>query len=85
MAMETVHPGRIIQTGCLGDSLSVTDAAKKLGVSRNMLWRVVNGARGISPEMALKLEAAGWSTAEFWLRIQTAYDLEQARQKQTAA
>ncbi len=85
MAMETVHPGRIIQTGCLGDSLSVTDAAKKLGVSRNMLLRVVNGARGISPEMALKLEAAGWSTAEFWLRIQTAYDLEQARRKQTAA
>ena len=85
MAMDTVHPGRIIQTGCLGDSLSVTAAAKKLGVSRNTLSRVINGASGISPEMAIKLEAAGWSSAEFWLRIQTAYDLEQARRKQDAA
>ena len=63
----------------------MTAAAKKLGVSRNTLSRVINGASGISPEMAIKLEAACWSSAEFWLRIQTAYDLEQARRKQDAA
>ena len=41
--------------------------------------RVLNGHAAISPEMAIRLEKAGWSNAEFWLRRQIAYDLVQAR------
>ncbi len=77
------HPGRIIQENCLEPlGLSVTDAAKGLGVARHTLSRVLNGHAAISPEMAIRLEKAGWSNAEFWLRRQTAYDLAQARRRQ---
>ena len=74
------HPGRSIKDACLEPvGLTVTEAAKVLGVARHTLSRVLNGQAGISPEMAIRLEKAGWSTAEHWLRLQLAYDLSQAR------
>ena len=74
------HPGRSIRENCLEPlGLNVTDAARVLGVARHTLSRVLNGRSAVSPEMAIRLEKAGWSTAEFWLRRQTAYDLVQAR------
>ena len=59
--------------------LNVSQAARILGVARHTLSRVLHGHAGVSPEMALRLEKAGWSNAEFWLRRQTSYDLAQAR------
>ena len=59
------HPGRGLRQDCAEAGLSVTAAAKKLGVARVTFSRVLNGQAGISPEMALKLEAAGWSNARF--------------------
>ena len=81
MAMKNPpHPGRSIKENCLAPlGLSVTEAAKVLGVARHTLSRVLNGHAAISPEMAIRLEKAGWSNAEFWLRRQIAYDLVQAR------
>ena len=81
MAMKNPpHPGRSIRENCLEPlGLNVTDAARVLGVARHTLSRVLNGHSAVSPEMAIRLEKAGWSTAEFWLRRQTAYDLVQAR------
>ena len=77
------HPGRSIQLTCLEPlGLSVTEAAKGLGVARHTLSRVLNGHAGISAEMAIRLEKAGWSNAEFWLGLQAAYDLAQARLRQ---
>ena len=74
------HPGRSIQENCLAPlGLSVTEAARVLGVARHTLSRVVNGHASISPQMAIRLEKAGWSNAEFWLRRQTTWDLAQAR------
>ena len=74
------HPGRSIKNGCLEPlKLNVTEAAKVLGVARHTLSRVLNGHAAISPDMAIRLEKAGWSNAEFWLRRQTSYDLSQAR------
>ena len=49
------------------------------GVARHTLSRVLNGHAAISPDMAIRLEKAGWSSADFWLSRQTAYDLAQAR------
>jgi addiction module HigA family antidote len=57
----------------------VTEGARVLGVARHTLSRVVNGQAGVSPEMAIRLEKAGWSNADHWLRLQMAYDLSQAR------
>ena len=59
------HPGEIIRDQCLEPlGLSVTDAAKGLGVTRKALSELLNGHAGISPEMALRLERAFDSTAE---------------------
>ena len=81
MAMNNpTHPGRSIRENCLEPlGLNVTQAAQVLGVARHTLSRVLNGHAAISPEMAIRLEKAGWSNAEFWLRRQTTYDLVQAR------
>lgn len=77
------HPGRSIKDACLVPlGLSVTDGAKVLGVTRNQLSRVINAQSGISPEMAIRLEKAGWSNADHWLRLQTAYELAQARKRE---
>lgn len=74
------HPGHSIKDACLEPmGLSVTEGAKVLGVARHTLSRVINGQAGISPEMAIRLEKAGWSNADHWLRVQAAYDLAQAR------
>lgn len=76
------HPGRSIRENCLEPlGLSVTDAARELGVALHTLSRVLNGPAGVSPEMAIRLERAGWSNAEFWLRRQAAFDLVQARRR----
>ena len=77
------HPGRSIKDACLEPlELSVTEGAKVLGVTRHKLSRVINGQSGISPEMAIRLEKAGWSNADHWLRLQAAYELAQARKEQ---
>ncbi len=81
MAMkDPPHPGRSIRENCLEPlGLSITEAAGVLGVARHTLSRVLNGHAAISPDMAIRLEKAGWSNADFWLRRQTSYDLAQAR------
>ena len=57
----------------------MTEASGRLGVARHTLSRVIHGHAGISPEMAIRLEKMGWSTARAWLAAQTAYDLAQAQ------
>ena len=77
------HPGHSIKDACLEPlQLSVTKGARVLGVTRHTLSRVIIGQSGISPEMAIRLEKAGWSNADHWLRLQTSYDLAQARKRQ---
>ncbi len=74
------HPGLSIKDACLDPlGLSVTGAAQVLGIARHTLSRVLHGHAGISPDMAIRLEKAGWSRADHWLRLQAAYDLAQAR------
>jgi antitoxin HigA-1 len=74
------HVGEIIREDCLKPlGLTVTAAAKGLGVSRGSLSELLNGHNGMSAEMAIRLEKAGWSTAETWLRMQLTYDLWHAK------
>ena len=73
------HPGFSVRHDCLEPlGLSVTEAARKLGVSRKQLSDVVNGHSGISPEMAIRLDKAFGGGANTWYRLQAAYDLAQA-------
>ena len=75
------HPGEIIKSLCLEPlGLSVTDAAKGLGVSRKTLSAIINGKAGISPEMAVRLSIAFNTSSETWINQQSQYDLWQAEQ-----
>lgn len=76
------HPGEVIREFCIEPlGLSVTEAAKALGVSRKCLSELLNGHANVSPEMALRLSVAFDTTAESWLIEQAQYDLWVARQK----
>ena len=70
------HPGEALKQLCLEPlNLTVTDAARSLGVSRKTLSSVINGRAGISPEMAVRLSMAFNTSAESWLNQQLQYDL----------
>ena len=66
------------------EEMTVGEAARRLGVSRNTLSRVLNGRCGISPEMALTLEAVEWFNTAFRMRLQSRCDLAQARKRLAA-
>ena len=80
MAMtDPPHPGLSVRHDCLEPlGLTVTEAAKRLGVSRKQLSDVVNGRSGISPVMAIRLDKVFGGGAGTWYRLQAAYDLAQA-------
>lgn len=70
------HPGTIVLEECIGPmGLTITDAAQALGVTRNTLSELVNGKRGISPEMAVRLATVFGGTEQGWLVQQAHYDL----------
>lgn len=74
------HPGSVVLAECVEPSgLSITEAARALGVSRIALSELVNGRRGISPEMAVRLSKAFGGSAESWLMQQAQYDLAQVK------
>ena len=76
------HPGEILKEDVLPDlGISVTEAARQLGVTRVTFSRIINGRSGISPDMALRLAAWLGKTPDSWLNMQMAYDLWQAKQK----
>ena len=86
MAMlNPCHPGEILRDNLEAAELSVTEAASRLGCTRQALSRLLNGKAGISPGMALALERIGWTNAGFWMRLQASYELAQARRQQAAA
>lgn len=76
------HPGEVLRDGVFVDTgETVTSFARRLGVSRVALSRVLHGQAAVSAEMALRLAAALGGTAESWLHMQASHDLWQARKK----
>jgi addiction module HigA family antidote len=78
------HPASILREDVLPElGLSVTEAARQLGISRVQLSRVLNERAAISVDLALRLEQwINGPSAETWLRMQLAHDLWQAQQKE---
>ena len=75
------HPGEVVRRQCLEPlGLTVTVAAKGLGVSRNTLSMLLNGRLKISPEMAIRLSQGFGGSPESWLQQQMQYDLWHAQQ-----
>lgn len=80
MMKNPPHPGTVVLRECIEPSgLTITEAAAALGVTRPGLSELVNGKRGISAEMAVRLEKIGWGSAESWLVQQAQYDLAHVR------
>jgi addiction module HigA family antidote len=74
------HPGRIVRQDCIEPlGLTITSAAKVLGVTRQALNNLVNGKAGISPEMAVRVSKAFGGSPDMWLRLQANYDLARLR------
>jgi addiction module HigA family antidote len=70
------HSGEVLKALCLEPlNITITEAAKSLGVSRKTLSSILNGCAGISPEMAVRLSIAFGNSAESWLNQQLQYDL----------
>jgi addiction module HigA family antidote len=81
MMKNPPHPGELLREDVLAPlNLSVKEAAERLGMSRVALSRVLNGHAAISPDLAIRLERAGVSTARAWLSMQANYDLARAMQ-----
>ena len=82
MMKSPPHPGELLREDVLGPlGIEVTEAAQRLGMSRTTLSRVINGRAGISPDLAVRLERAGVSTARFWMTLQANYELAQAERR----
>lgn len=76
------HPGAVLRALCIEPmGLTITEAAKALGVSRKTLSAILNERAGISPEMAVRLSIAFGTSAESWLNQQVQFDLWQAERK----
>jgi antitoxin HigA-1 len=76
------HPGEVLKDGIFeGGSISITEAAEQLGISRVQLSRLLNSRAGVSADMAIRLSLWLGGSAESWLRMQADYDLWQSEQR----
>ncbi len=79
MKRKPTHPGKIIQEDYLRTlSITITEMASTLGVSRKTLSKIINEKGSITPDMALRLGRALDTTPELWMNLQKNYDLWQA-------
>ncbi len=77
------HPGSFVRSEIVeAHGLSVTDAARALGVTRPALSAFLNGRASLSPEMAVRLEKAFGVSLETLMRMQNSYDIAQARMRE---
>jgi antitoxin HigA-1 len=80
------HPGEVLRDEVISElGLTVTEAARRLAMSRVALSRVLGGKAAISSDLAVRLERAGVSTARAWLAMQASHDLWRAQQRQQPA
>ena len=73
------HPGGLIRDNIDELGLSVAEAASGMVVTRQQLYRLINGQHGVTPDMAIRLEQAFGGAAEVWMRMQVNHDLAKAR------
>jgi addiction module HigA family antidote len=81
IAMKPPHPGGFIRRSILPDDLTVTEAARVLGIGRPALSKLLNEKSSLSPEMALRVEKAFGVKMDTLLRMQARYDTYLMRQR----
>jgi addiction module HigA family antidote len=76
---KPTHPGKIIKEDYLKPlSITISDLASTLGISRKTLSKIINERGAVTPDMALRLSRAFETTPDLWLNLQKNYDLWQA-------
>jgi addiction module HigA family antidote len=81
MAIIAIHPGEHLAEELDALNMSAAELARKMDVPTNRVTQILNGARGITGDTALRLAHFFGTSAQFWLNLQTLYDLRVARQK----
>jgi addiction module HigA family antidote len=76
------HPGEMLRSMLPELNVKIAEMARRLSFSRETLSRVIHGHSSISPDLAVRLERSGLSTARFWLALQMNYDLWQAEHRE---
>lgn len=80
-SLPAVHPGEVLREDILPEAgLSVTAAAKALGVSRQMLHDILAERKPLSAAMCLRIAKLFGSSPEMWMRLQASYELQKARE-----
>jgi addiction module HigA family antidote len=81
-AMRHIHPGEILREEVIyANELTVTDAAKMLGISRQSLNKIIHEKSDITPEMSFRIAKVFGGTADIWANLQTKYNLHLAAEK----
>ena len=81
MAVTAVHPGKHLAEELQALDMSAAELARKLDVPTNRVTQILNGTRSITGDSALRLGHFFGTSAQFWLNLQTLYELRIAQQK----
>ena len=81
MAVAAVHPGEHLAEELEALDMSAAELARKLNVPTNRVTQILNGTRSITGDTALRLAHFFGTSAQFWLNLQSLYDLRLAQQK----
>jgi antitoxin HigA-1 len=85
MMKAPAHPGGLIRDNVDALGITVAEAAKGLGVTRQQLYRLIKGQHGVTPDMAIRFEQAFGGSADAWMRMQVSFDLARARERNIPA
>ena len=78
------HPGECLRESVRAVGWTVTDAARRLGLSRVMVSRLLSRQARLTAATALAIERLEWRDAAYWMRLRASYDLAQERRQRTA-
>ena len=81
MPVTAIHPGEHLAEELRALGMSASELARKLGVPPNRVTAILNGQRGITGDTALRLGHFFGTSAQFWLNLQSLYDLRVAERK----
>ncbi len=81
MGLTTIHPGEHLAEELKALDMSAAELARKIGVPTNRVTQILNGTRAITGDTALRLAHFFGTSAQFWLNLQTLYDLRLAQEK----
>ncbi len=81
MALTAIHPGEHLAEELKTLNMSAAELARKMNVPTNRVTQILNGTRGITGDTALRLAHFFGTSAEFWLNLQSLYELRLAQKR----